>query len=153
MRILFGFLLLLFVVALVEPCSAAASNKEAVRASCKSQGFDVDTLLCGTCSRLRDITSPAVGQQCIDCCYSPYDKAMLFATQASLMRNPGLNEFLQSRKNKFNGLLEAEVVMKREEGAQLSLLKNGQVVNRILVNHWSANDLEDYIAQYFVKTS
>lgn len=130
----------------VETSQAATSLDVA---TCRQYGFDADTLLCGVCSKLEEIVGTK--SHCLDCCHSPFDKVKLTATQTVLMRSAGLNEFLQDRKKKFGPkLVTFEMKLSADEEARL-ILSNTQTKDErtIRVTHWQANDLEDYLAQYF----
>jgi hypothetical protein len=144
--------LLLIAVLLTILQGVLAIDAESARASCLGFGFDVDTLLCGTCSRLRGITPTVVVNHCLKCCQSPYDRARLVVTQMALMRSSGLNEFVSSRINNFGSLVEVEVLRTTEEKAQLVLTKNGKDELSVRVMQWSAGDLEDYLGKYFPKS-
>jgi len=126
---------------------------------CRAKGFDADSLLCGTCPKLEEATSAEVGQECLECCHSPYRSVVLSATQVAFMRNNGLSDFVTNRKQKFaRGVVEFEMSPQQQEQAKLILVpsssdQEGGRAETVRITHWSANDIEDYIAQFFPRVA
>ena len=121
--------------------------------SCRAKGFDTETLLCGICAKLEEVTGKEVGKDCLQCCYSPYASVKLSASQIAAMRSSGLNDFVSTRKSKFQTPIDVEITMSRDEQVRLVLESPDGETTSIRVTHWGANDLEDYLAQYFARTA
>jgi hypothetical protein len=124
--------------------------------TCAAKGFDRETLLCGTCSRIGEILGKVVENECLSCCTNPYDKVTLIASQYAMMKNGGLNEFVTQRHTKFaRKLIQMEMTQETAENAQLILSSSTDHGNQqiVRVTQWSANDLEDFLAQYFPRVN
>lgn len=146
-------MIVIILIGILTTVIECTSDKESLRLSCRSHGFDVDTLLCGTCSRLRDITTTTVGNYCMKCCSSPYDRAILHVSQSSAMRSSGISDFLNNRQKTFGKQVEFKMIAQHEELADLILKKDGKSIKTLPVSQWSSNDLDDFLSQYFPKAS
>ena len=145
-RIMFWTLFLLLSAFLLLVLSTSVLSDKAL--TCKEKGFDSETLLCGVCSKLGEIAGLTLQEECLGCCSSPYKSANLVVSGSVLMQSSDFADFLQNRKQKFSSYLDTSIEQfSRDPHARLTLLGSEPVTLR--VNRWSANDLEDFLAQYF----
>lgn len=147
MRTVLALLLLLLGLAAwgLDPAAAAAAA-----AACEAKGFDSSNLLCGVCSKLGDMGN--LKQECLGCCAGgKYTKAVLKLPHMLLMQSPSMQDFMSTRRQKFNPEQLSVDVSNDHRATQASLVLRGRGNEEqvLRVTKWAAGDLEDYLAQYF----
>ena len=117
--------------------------------TCRERGLDPDTLLCGVCHKLRDFDT--LEQECLSCCTKLYTKARLEYPQVP---SPDVVDFIRNRLNKFSSRdVEAIPARRGETQTRLKLVHDGSPASEIRISRWNANDIEEFLGQYFPRTS
>ncbi len=131
-------------LAAVVATAAADADEQA----CRAQGFDRQSLLCGTCRLIAEAGSSSMLQDCLACCKRPFDLARLEVSFDAFQFNAALQEFVSQRHKKMSSYVEIKY-NENVPSPRLTLVGDDDTAT-YRIGGWTANDIEQFLLQYFV---